>query len=71
MGLAQEATSLLQRLIRHNTVNPPGNERAAQEMLRDELEGAGFECELLGVEDARPNLIARLRGKELSDFAHA
>jgi acetylornithine deacetylase/succinyl-diaminopimelate desuccinylase-like protein len=62
LGLAQEATSLLQRLIRHDTVNPPGNERAAQEMLRDELEGAGFECELLGVEAERPNLIARLRG---------
>jgi acetylornithine deacetylase/succinyl-diaminopimelate desuccinylase-like protein len=62
LGLAQEATSLLQRLIQHDTVNPPGNERPAQEMLRDELEGAGFECELLGVEAARPNLIARLRG---------
>ena len=34
MALAQEATSLLQRLIQHNTVNPPGNERIAQELLR-------------------------------------
>jgi len=63
VGLAQEATSLLQQLIRHNTVNPPGNELAAQELLRAELEGAGFECELIGVEAARPNLIARLRGR--------
>jgi acetylornithine deacetylase/succinyl-diaminopimelate desuccinylase-like protein len=63
VGLAQEATSLLQRLIRHNTVNPPGNERPAQEMLRSELEAAGFECELLGVEPERPNLIARLAGR--------
>jgi acetylornithine deacetylase/succinyl-diaminopimelate desuccinylase-like protein len=62
LELAQKATSLLQRLIRHNTVNPPGNERVAQEMLRAEFEAAGFECELLGVEAARPNLIARLRG---------
>jgi acetylornithine deacetylase/succinyl-diaminopimelate desuccinylase-like protein len=62
VGLAQEATSLLQELIRHNTVNPPGNERVAQEMLRAELTGAGFECELIGVEPERPNLIARLRG---------
>jgi acetylornithine deacetylase/succinyl-diaminopimelate desuccinylase-like protein len=62
MALGAEATSLLQRLIRHNTVNPPGNERAAQEMLRAELEGAGFSCELVGVEPARPNLIARLTG---------
>jgi acetylornithine deacetylase/succinyl-diaminopimelate desuccinylase-like protein len=62
LELAQDATSLLQRLIRYDTVNPPGNERAAQEMLRDELESAGFECELLGVVPERPNLIARLRG---------
>jgi acetylornithine deacetylase/succinyl-diaminopimelate desuccinylase-like protein len=63
VGLAQEATSLLQRLIRYDTVNPPGNERRAQEMLLAELEGAGFECELLGIEPGRPNLIARLRGR--------
>jgi acetylornithine deacetylase/succinyl-diaminopimelate desuccinylase-like protein len=62
VGLAQEATSLLQRLIRYDTVNPPGNERPAQEMLRAELEGAGFECELIGADPARPNLIARLEG---------
>ncbi len=63
MGLGQEAISLLQQLIRHNTVNPPGNERQAQELLCAELEGAGFECELIGVEPARPNLIARLAGR--------
>jgi acetylornithine deacetylase/succinyl-diaminopimelate desuccinylase-like protein len=63
VGLAQEATSLLQRLIRYDTVNPPGNERAAQEYLRAELEGAGFECELLAVAAERPNLVARLRGR--------
>jgi acetylornithine deacetylase/succinyl-diaminopimelate desuccinylase-like protein len=63
VGLAQEATSLLQRLIRHNTVNPPGNERPAQEMLQAELEAAGFECELIGVASERPNLIARLAGR--------
>ena len=62
MALAHEATDLLQRLIRFNTVNPPGNERPAQEMLRAELERAGFECELVGATDDRPNLIARLRG---------
>jgi acetylornithine deacetylase/succinyl-diaminopimelate desuccinylase-like protein len=62
VGLAQEATSLLQRLIRHDTVNPPGNELPAQEMLRAELEGAGFECELIGADPVRPNLIARLDG---------
>ncbi len=63
MALAQDATSLLRRLIQHNTVNPPGNERVAQELLRAELEGAGFDCELIGVEPDRPNLIARLPGR--------
>jgi acetylornithine deacetylase/succinyl-diaminopimelate desuccinylase-like protein len=62
MTLAHDATTLLQRLIRLDTVNPPGNERPAQELLRGQLEGAGFECELLGVRDERPNLVARLRG---------
>jgi len=60
--LQQETTELLQRLIRCNTVNPPGNERALQEMLAAELRGAGFEVELLGAEPERPNLVARLRG---------
>jgi acetylornithine deacetylase/succinyl-diaminopimelate desuccinylase-like protein len=58
---AAEAEELLARLIRFNTVNPPGNERAAQEYLSDHLTQAGFECELLGAEPGRPNLVARLR----------
>jgi acetylornithine deacetylase/succinyl-diaminopimelate desuccinylase-like protein len=62
MALAHDATTLLQRLIRLDTVNPPGNERPAQELLKAELEAAGFECELLGVSEERPNLVARLRG---------
>ncbi len=56
-----EAEQLLSALIRFNTVNPPGNERAAQEYLADHLASAGFECELLGAEPDRPNLVARLR----------
>jgi acetylornithine deacetylase/succinyl-diaminopimelate desuccinylase-like protein len=59
-----EAEQLLSALIRFNTVNPPGNERAAQEYLADHLSGAGFECELLGAEPGRPNLVARLRGAD-------
>jgi acetylornithine deacetylase/succinyl-diaminopimelate desuccinylase-like protein len=61
--LQQEAVELLQRLIRFDTVNPPGNEREAQEFLRGYLEEAGFECELLAAEESRPNLIARLPGE--------
>ncbi|HEV2924985.1 MAG TPA: M20/M25/M40 family metallo-hydrolase [Solirubrobacteraceae bacterium] len=61
---ASEAEQLLARLIRFNTVNPPGNERAAQEHLADHLSDAGFECELLGAEPGRPNLVARLRPED-------
>jgi acetylornithine deacetylase/succinyl-diaminopimelate desuccinylase-like protein len=57
-----EAERLLSDLIAFNTVNPPGNERAAQEYLAAHLTAAGFECELLGSAAARPNLVARLRG---------
>ncbi|HEX4438218.1 MAG TPA: M20/M25/M40 family metallo-hydrolase [Solirubrobacteraceae bacterium] len=59
---AAEAEGLLQSLIRFNTVNPPGQERAAQEHLAAHLAAAGFDCELLGAEPERPNLLARLRG---------
>ncbi len=62
--LAAEAQALLQKLIRFDTVNPPGNERPAQEYLSDYLTDAGFECELLGAEPDRPNLVARLRADQ-------
>jgi acetylornithine deacetylase/succinyl-diaminopimelate desuccinylase-like protein len=61
--LGAEAVELLQRLIRFNTVNPPGNEAEAQEFLRDLLTEAGWECEFLSAEECRPNLVARLRGE--------
>jgi acetylornithine deacetylase/succinyl-diaminopimelate desuccinylase-like protein len=59
--LERRTVELLQRLIRFDTVNPPGNEAPAQEWLRDLFEPAGFECELLAAVPGRPNLIARLR----------
>jgi acetylornithine deacetylase/succinyl-diaminopimelate desuccinylase-like protein len=61
--LQQETTELLQRLIRFDTVNPPGNEREAQEYLRGYFEEAGFECEMLALDEGRPNLLARLPGR--------
>jgi len=60
--LERDATELLQRLIRFDTVNPPGNEQAAQEFLKELLEGAGFAVELLAEVEGRPNLLARLSG---------
>ncbi|CAN5575516.1 M20/M25/M40 family metallo-hydrolase [soil metagenome] len=58
--LERRTVEVLQRLIRFNTVNPPGDERECQEHLRGLLEGAGFEVELLAAVEGRPNLVARL-----------
>ncbi len=58
--LERRTTELLQRLIRFDTVNPPGNEMACQEFLRELLTQAGFECELLSAVEGRPNLVARM-----------
>jgi acetylornithine deacetylase/succinyl-diaminopimelate desuccinylase-like protein len=60
--LQQETIEVLQRLVRFNTVNPPGNERAAIEYLAGYVRGAGFETELLGASEERPNLVATLGG---------
>jgi acetylornithine deacetylase/succinyl-diaminopimelate desuccinylase-like protein len=60
--LQRETTDVLQRLLRFDTVNPPGNERPAIEYLAAYLEDAGFEAELLAAEEGRPNLVADLRG---------
>lgn len=62
MALEDRAVGLLQQLIRHRTVNPPGDERAVQEELAQQLQAAGFEVTLLGRTPQRPNLVARLRG---------
>ena len=60
--LREEVTELLQELIRVDTVNPPGNETAAAELLRDYLESNGVRCELLAKVPDRANLVARIPG---------
>jgi len=61
--LGDEAVQLLSELLRFNTVNPPGNERPAQEHVARILSEAGFEVELLEREPDRTNVIARLPGE--------
>src|SRR5213083_2645784 len=61
-ALRQEVTELLQGLIRIDTTNPPGNEAAAAELLRDYLEDSGVECELYAKIPERANLVARIPG---------
>ena len=60
--LRDEVTDLLQRLIRVDTTNPPGNETAAAELLREYLEANGIACELIARAPERANLVARIPG---------
>ena len=55
--------SLLQELIRLDTVNPPGNETRAADLLRAYLEDSGVECALYARVPERANLVARIPGR--------
>jgi acetylornithine deacetylase/succinyl-diaminopimelate desuccinylase-like protein len=63
VNLRDEVVGLLQDLIRLNTVNPPGNETVAAELLRAYLEPFGVECELHARVPERANLVARIPGR--------
>jgi acetylornithine deacetylase/succinyl-diaminopimelate desuccinylase-like protein len=57
-----EVVELCRALIRLDTTNPPGGETAAALLLRDYLEPAGVECEIVARDPERANLVARLPG---------
>ncbi|MCM3874454.1 MAG: M20/M25/M40 family metallo-hydrolase [Pyrinomonadaceae bacterium] len=57
-----EAVQLLQELIRIDTTNPPGNERAAALHIQKLLEAEGIETKVLEVSPGRANLYARIKG---------
>ena len=63
VSLRDEAVELLQELIRLDTVNPPGNETIAAELLRDYLVESGVSCELYAKVPERANLVARIPGR--------
>ena len=60
--LAEDSKRLCQQLLRIDTTNPPGNERAAAELVAAALAEVGFAPELLEAEPHRTNLIVRHRG---------
>jgi acetylornithine deacetylase/succinyl-diaminopimelate desuccinylase-like protein len=62
VSLRDEVTGLLQELIRLDTVNPPGNETRAAELLRAYLEEHGVACDLYAKEPERANVVARIPG---------
>ena len=61
-ALADDAVRLCQALIRLDTTNPPGRERAAADLLATELASAGLEPTVLDSAPRSGNVIARLRG---------
>src|ERR1700754_2970668 len=62
-GIEREPVELLRRLLRFDTSNPPGGERACIEWLRDEISARGIETRVLGADAERPNLVARIPGR--------
>lgn len=62
MALREEVTALLQALLRVNTVNPPGNETHAADLLREYLAVNGVGAELYSRVPERANLVARIKG---------
>jgi acetylornithine deacetylase/succinyl-diaminopimelate desuccinylase-like protein len=62
LSLHPDPVELLQRLIRFDTTNPPGNEEACVGYIRDLLVAAGCETTIVSRTSARPNLIARIPG---------
>jgi acetylornithine deacetylase/succinyl-diaminopimelate desuccinylase-like protein len=63
-ALRDELVALLRRLIQADTVNPPGNETRATDVLQEYLEGNGVSCELYAKIPERANLVARIPGRD-------
>jgi acetylornithine deacetylase/succinyl-diaminopimelate desuccinylase-like protein len=57
-----EAVAILQALVRIDTSNPPGNETRAAEYVKRVLDEADIPSQILAVDPARGNLVARLEG---------
>jgi acetylornithine deacetylase/succinyl-diaminopimelate desuccinylase-like protein len=62
-AIYERPVELLQRLIRFDTTNPPGNEAECVSYIQGLMAEAGLETTLLGRTPERHNLIARLKGR--------
>src|ERR687897_3859279 len=60
----ERPVELLKRLIRFDTTNPPGNERECVEWIDELLRDGGYETKILAKDPDRPNLLARLKGRD-------
>jgi len=62
-SVCPDPVEMLQRLIRFDTTNPPGNERECVAYISNLLTEAGCDFTVVGISPDRPNLIARLKGQ--------
>jgi acetylornithine deacetylase/succinyl-diaminopimelate desuccinylase-like protein len=62
MELAHDAQRMCQDLLRIDTTNPPGNERAAADYLDRQLRAVGYDTALLESAPGRANLVCRRKG---------
>ena len=62
MSVVPDPVELARELIRYDTTNPPGNERACVEFVDGLLREAGLETTIAAADPERPNLVARLPG---------
>lgn len=63
MAIYEHPAQLLQRLIRFNTTNPPGNEAECIAYIQSVLDEVSIESTLVAKDARRPNLVARLKGR--------
>ena len=64
--LRDRPVELLRRLLRFETVNPPGAERECVAWVERLLSGAGIQTRTIAKDPERPNLVARLPGRGAS-----
>ena len=62
LSIYTHPAEILQKLIRFNTTNPPGEEAECIAYIRGMLTDAGIESTVLERTTKRPNLIARIQG---------
>jgi len=62
-SVCPDPVDLLQRLIRFDTTNLPGNERECVAYISNLVTEAGCDFTIVGNSPDRPNLITRLKGQ--------
>ncbi len=58
----QEVVELLQKMVRMNTVNAPGNEKPLAEFLSNEMKSCGIESRVVDIEENRANVVGIIKG---------